>query len=664
MKEEDLQKLKAEYDRLLNLGYSHAAAKIEVKCLVDLGLMRNNTGMEIDELLTSFGPNEYERLKEKKYTEESFDVSLDGLSTLDLEERSVNPEQPERKDKDVFITDSAGIVTKKRVSSLMLGKNVDKDGNIKIDLSDGSYISESEIREALEREVAKVEEPKIIISKRTGERLNKEQIDMLIEVSKQAGRINLGDPSSKITNQDTMTWSVAGKGMDTLSKRGVMMLGNVGIKLPNGDYVSREELEKALTDYVIMTPPKVIVPPVIPPIIPTGGSTSEPNPTTPVVTDEEDDKEIEPVGETKVPEEETTVKEVPNDEEIEKEEPKEETPVVSGGPTTISEPKPTAVYTEKPTKKVKKRKKGLKILLVALAALSLLSGLRIKDKTETVVITDLVEKTAITQQIELDATYTDEAELQSLIDQTIIDANNTLAVGSEVELKDGDRYYESSDYKYGGASRYGTIGSGIRLEGGYTINKLSVIHEGKIIETSITNEDQLGDVMKGVADELGVSVSNLEGYVHIDGPRCGWMSSEVFQDVEKLTEDVIEKYMVDSTYHVEEDELQSSAVSFTNKDGVDVTIQIRDENGNIIENGTKVPGSDGNEYIINNVEYKEIEQAVTEEVSREEEVTSKHLTWSIKDAIPGLTVGLAASALATYLANKKKAETKEESKTI
>ena len=170
--------------------------------------------------------------------------------------------------------------------------------------------------------------------------------------------------------------------------------------------------------------------------------------------------------------------------------------------------------------------------------------------------------------------------------------------------------------------------------------------------------------MKGVADELGVSVSNLEGYVHIDGPRCGWMSSEVFQDVEKLTEDVIEKYMVDSTYHVEEDELQSSAVSFTNKDGVDVTIQVRDENGNIIENGTKVPGSDGNEYIINNVEYKEIEQAVTEEVSREEEVTSKHLTWSIKDAIPGLTVGLAASALATYLANKKKAETKEESKTI
>ena len=636
MKEEDLQKLKAEYDRLLNLGYSHAAAKIDEKRLVALGLMRNNTGMEIDELLTSFGPNEYEKLKEKKYMEESFDVSLDGLSTLDLAERSVNPEQPERKDKDVFITDSAGIVTKKRVSSLMLGKNVDKDGNIKIDLSDGSYISESEIKEALEREVAKVEEPKVIISKRTGERLNKEQIDMFIEVSKQAGKINLGEPSSKITNQDTMTWSVAGKGMDTLSKRGVMMLGNVGIKLPNGDYVSREELEKALTDYVIMTPPKVIVPPVIPPIIQTGGSTSEPNPTTPVVTDEE----------------------------IEKEVPKEETPVVSGGPTTISEPKPTAVYTEKPTKKVKKRKKGLKILLVALAALSLLSGLRIKDKTETVVITDLVEKTAITQQIELDATYTDEAELQSLIDQTIIDANNTLVVGSEVELKDGDRYYESSDYKYGGASRYGTIGSGIRLEGGYTINKLSLIHEGKIIETSITNEDQLGDVMKSVADELGVSVSNLEGYVHIDGPRCGWMSSEVFQDVEKLTEDVIEKYMVDSTYHVEEDELQSSAVSFTNKDGVDVTIQIKDENGNIIENGTKVPGSDGNEYIINNVEYKEIEKAVTEEVSREEEVTSKHLTWSIKDAIPGLTVGLAASALATYLANKKKAETKEESKTI
>lgn len=636
MKEEDLQKLKAEYDRLLNLGYSHADAKIVVKRLVDLGLMRNNTDMEIDELLTSFGPNEYEKLKEKKYMEESFDVSLDGLSTLDLEERSVNPEQPERKDKDVFITDSAGIVTKKRVSSLMLGKNVDKDGNIKIDLSDGSYISESEIREALEREVAKVEEPKVIISKRTGERLNKEQIDMLIEVSKQAGKINLGEPSSKITNQDTMTWSVAGKGMDTLSKRGVMMLGNVGIKLPNGDYVSREELEKALTDYVIMTPPKVIVPPVIPPIIPTGGSTSEPNPTTSVVTDEE----------------------------IEKEVPKEETPVVSGGPITISEPKPTAVYTEKTTKKVKKRNKGLKILLIALAALSLLSGLRIKDKTETVVITDLVEKTAITQQIELDATYTDEAELQSLIDQTIIDANNTLAVGSEVELKDGYRYYESSDYKYGGASRYGTIGSGIRLEGGYTINKLSVIHEGKIIEASITNEDQLGDVMKSVADELGVSVSNLEGYVHIDGPRCGWMSSEVFQDVEKLTKDVIEKYMVDSTYHVEEDELQSSAVSFTNKDGVDVTIKVKDENGNIIENGTKVPGSDGNEYIINNVECKEIEKAVTEEVSREEEVTSKHLTWSIKDAIPGLTMGLAASALATYLANKKKAETKEESKTI
>ena len=169
------------------------------------------------------------------------EVNTDDLALLNLTTKSVNKNLP-REDKSVVLTDEHG--KSKKTSSIMMGYN--KDGVV---LGDGNFVSEEDIRRALEEAVEKQESGTIIVNSK-GEVLD---IRELLElVKKAAGAVIVEGPSSKVRNQDSREWSIRGKNGEVVSK-GVAFLGNEGFELKPGVYVSVEELEKALKDYMFAT---------------------------------------------------------------------------------------------------------------------------------------------------------------------------------------------------------------------------------------------------------------------------------------------------------------------------------------------------------------------------------------------------------------------------
>ena len=197
--------------------------------------------------------SEYKKSNAQDYTEK---LNLSSLSRVELKEEPM--QQPNRKDKAVFISTNANtkgeIVENKRTSSLMLGKNIDQYGKCIIDLADGTYVSEDEFKQAINNMLSSTKETGKVLLKRTGE-LDARDIDCLVEIAKKAGKLTIGNPSDKITNQDSRLWSVTGKNGES-KKAGIMMLGNNNIQMPKGSYINALELQKALKEYFMMVPQK------------------------------------------------------------------------------------------------------------------------------------------------------------------------------------------------------------------------------------------------------------------------------------------------------------------------------------------------------------------------------------------------------------------------
>lgn len=189
--------------------------------------------------------NEYERLKKSGYTEEEIRVELDRLSQINIKNK---PLGPNREDRDVSVKDSQGI--EKKTSSIMMGYN--KKGII---LSDGQYVSAKEFEETLNNELNSNDKDVVYASRKTGKLVKAADIaqEILNETVKKESSLNLSE-DTKITNQDSAQISITDPKKQQEFKKGIIMLGNNNIKLPNGQYVSGQEIVSALNDYVKLTP--------------------------------------------------------------------------------------------------------------------------------------------------------------------------------------------------------------------------------------------------------------------------------------------------------------------------------------------------------------------------------------------------------------------------
>lgn len=194
-----------------------------------------------------------EILRKKGYTEAEIQIAVDTLSKLTISPQELEALGKNRDDRTVVASSSDGKSMK--TSSIMMGYN--KAG---ISLENGDYVSIEEFTEALTRELSTSSKDTIYVSRKTGRKIDSADLikQVLKEASKDVSNLNLSETNS-ISNQGAMAISIEDAKKKKEFKKGVLMLGNPSLTLPNGEYVLASEILKAMDDYVKMVPGEVVI---------------------------------------------------------------------------------------------------------------------------------------------------------------------------------------------------------------------------------------------------------------------------------------------------------------------------------------------------------------------------------------------------------------------
>ena len=523
--------------------------------------------------------SDIEKLIKQGYSIEEIRVALNGLSTIALSPQEKEALGEGRDDRTVHITPQNG--EEKKTSSIMMGYN--KQG---IELENGEYVNFDEVSEAINKEL-QTDEPNVVyVSKKTGKKIAKPEVieELFKDVIAVSNGLKISEDNS-IQNQNTARIAIEEYAKNKEHNKGVMMFGNEGIELPNGDYVLISEIESALENYVRMTPSEII--------------------------------------------------------EIDE-------------PTKGQDPK------QKPKKEEKYRvidriKKKMTIIPIVIAiAGTLATGFKMEPTfTTEVVQNDRTEAIYMVDELH-------EKSEQELIDEAV-ERIQDIKTGDKIQTEEGLEYHESSTYKYGGANKSAEFGGKYREAGEYNVDYISILNDGKIVQVKYNEGESLGENLKETADRLGVSISDLESYIHIGGPVSGWVSTDdlVKFQVDKSLEDKNVILETNKNIKVENKDFNGSTISIK-ENGTNVDLKVVDANGNLLKPGSIITGSNGVQYRIQDYN---LEQKLDKEEKQVQ--TGEHLTWSIHNISSELALlSGAASLIATKLSERddKKMVTLTESK--
>lgn len=523
--------------------------------------------------------SDIEKLIKQGYSIEEIRVALNGLSTIALSPQEKEALGEGRDDRTVYVTPQNG--EEKKTSSIMMGYN--KQG---IELENGEYVNFDEVSEAINKEL-QTDEPNIVyVSKKTGKKIAKPEVieELFKDVIAVSNGLKISEDNS-IQNQNTARIAIEEYAKNKEHNKGVMMFGNEGIELPNGDYVLISEIESALENYVRMTPSEII--------------------------------EIE--DPTK-------------------------------GQDTKQKPKKEEKY-----RVIDRIKKKMTIIPIIIAiAGTLATGFKMEPAfTTEVVQNDRTETIYMVDELH-------EKSEQELIEEAV-ERIQDIKTGDKIQTEEGLEYHESSTYKYGGANKSAEFGGKYREAGEYNVEYISILHDGKRVQVKYNEGESLGENLKETADRLGVSISDLESYLHIGGPVSGWVSTDdlVKFQVDKSLEDKNVILETSKNIKVENKDFNGSTISI-NENGTNVDLKVVDENGNLLNPGSIVTGSNGVKYRIQDYN---LEQKLDKEEKQIQ--TGEHLTWSIHNISSEVALlSAAASLIATKLSkrNDKKMVTLTESK--
>lgn len=523
--------------------------------------------------------SDIEKLIKQGYSIEEIRVALNGLSTIALSPQEKEALGEGRDDRTVHITPQNG--EEKKTSSIMMGYN--KQG---IELENGEYVNFDEVSEAINKEL-QTDEPNVVyVSKKTGKKIDKPEVieELFKDVIAVSNGLKISEDNS-IQNQNTARIAIEEYAKNKEHNKGVMMFGNEGIELPNGDYVLISEIESALENYVRMTPSEII--------------------------------------------------------EIDE-------------PTKVQDPK------QKPKKEEKYRvidriKKKMTIIPIVIAiAGTLATGFKMEPTfTTEVVQNDRTEAIYMVDELH-------EKSEQELIDEAV-ERIQDIKTGDKIQTEEGLEYHESSTYKYGGANKSAEFGGKYREAGEYNVDYISILNDGKIVQVKYNEGESLGENLKETADRLGVSISDLESYIHIGGPVSGWVSTDdlVKFQVDKSLEDKNVILETNKNIKVENKDFNGSTISIK-ENGTNVDLKVVDANGNLLKPGSIITGSNGVQYRIQDYN---LEQKLDKEEKQVQ--TGEHLTWSIHNISSEVALlSGAASLIATKLSERddKKMVTLTESK--
>ena len=570
---------------------------------------------------------DYERLKKEGYTEEEIQLILqDPLSQVSLSDA---PMGPGRQDKSATITDAQG--NSMRTSNVMMGYN--RRG---LNLPSGEYVSAEELSSAMTTFLMEDSENKTIVCRSTGKVVDVSSLtSTVIEALVEGPGVTLVGKSDKITNQTAYTYGIRG---DTSQTR-VFMAGNKGIELPNGEYVTLDELQGAISDYVYMVKDDpVIVPPVFPPKDPEedldpptytpGGEDNPPNP-----PKDPGDNEMDPPTHTPGGEVDPINPKDPEDDIIEPEqEQEEEKHVVTG----------------------RRRWEKWQTIAIAVgtAIIMLVASLGLDNVLAQKQITEIQEK----------ATYSvsqmSEQQIFETAEEAVQRAVSELSTGDSVFVEEGTRFDHESDRA---TDRHGIIGEGLREEGNYTLEYVSILDgENKIIDVEFQEGVNLGDIVTQTLEERGLSLSDVQVRVHIGGPVAGWIDVADILSEESITPQLIEsKFVVESTYEGI-DETFDGTLDVNTSNGT-VELDVMNPDGTLVSEGSTVIGSDGNTYTVDNISVDHIETTtVTNEVVGQERTHSiDHLIEHAGYAAIAEALLIGGVAALGAVINKKKKEEEE-----
>lgn len=544
--------------------------------------------------------SEYEKLIKEGYIEAgTLVVHVDDLAKMEISSH-VHEDMKREGARGERQDKSVVIVDKhgnrKRASHIPFGNN--KKG---VKLSDGSFMNSDELMAAMNEAISQLK-PGTILVDRKGRFTTPEEL--LQVVNQAAGKILIGEIPGNIRNLGRLV-SVVGADSETVHRKGTMVIGPKSFDIGEGEFVNFEEFMKALNDYVIM------------------------------YKGEETKKDPEPVPQ----------------------------PIEPKTPTDKENDNPILVRV------VRKYKNRLAAWLLLLALLATaLTGFRkeIKYEDQLVPRSQIVQMTRLVERENLHY-HIQEMEYEDILEtyqQFMLRNASELNIGDPFYLQDGDEFYETSSL----TGRKGIVGQGIRKAGNYDVTGISIYcnnhYYGSFVDLDASEAGyNLGTFINNTVTKYGLNYDELELRLHLGNSKdytiAGWSNISSLIQEDEITPEVIGKKAVEgSTYDGVVTNFTGSTITIDTLDGK-VEIPVMDASGKLYEAGTTVYGSNGQEYIISDLEIVDetvrIRESVTQtEYVNEQVAVGKKLTWRVQDC--NLTVAIAPllAALASYIATKKK----------
>lgn len=552
---------------------------------------------------------------------EELDFNYNDGSKISLYE---NPIRAGRKDKSTFITEGD---LSMRSSNIMLG-------NDNKNLQDGVYVNEDEIKNALSKYLNESSENKVIKSKKTGRKVSVDEIlEKTFKCLKDSSSIKLGEKNDKIKNQDSRTVYIKGTGIKNFKRAGILMLGNKGFKLPCGEYILEEELQKALEEYVFSNEKKNEKPKSSEEFFKhLEGEEITLKPSDVKVVDI-DEKNIHSQNNGDVLKKLLNMNADSSVEIKHNEEKKDEIPNLDN-------------LVNKKHKVKKKNKKFLGAALLLASTVAFLSTLGVTGG-------NVKQKEIVTKSIEYTVQNYEEKEIQETYKELSDRIAGSLVIGNDSYFPEGVDYHESSDYDFGGRNNNDTIGNKLREEGNYNVDYFSILKDGKIVYVERNNGKNLSETISKVSKALNCNEEELKARIHFGGEKVtGWTDFNDYKD----------KTGIKRQSHTENVYL-GTTIGTMEYNGQNIVTINDDENKIEVpfeKIGYKIDGKDNKSYVVIDIQNKE-------SVTKENEVSSVDIGFGKDNVSIPLTMAGALAGASLALAHeeekkKKLDEVKKKSK--
>ena len=326
-------------------------------------------------------------------------------------------------------------------------------------------------------------------------------------------------------------------------------------------------------------------------------------------------------------------------------------------PPEPPKPEPPKPEPPKPEPTISSKSKNGKFVLapiIAALALSAASGMKVQSPHEEEV-KNTKQVNGINWQIQ---GYSEEdvLECEEEINKRI---NSEMVIGNKVNLDKGFTYYDSEDYEYGGSDRSWEIGSKTREPGEYTVDMVSVLHDGNITKVYSEQDKSVNDILVEVSDEYGIPEEELMPMIHIGCPDSGWVHlDDLITEEQKEPQVIAKKTILDDAESGKIENYKGGKITVTTKDGE--SLELAENESNIKDSIDKVVESDnGKKYHITKLEK---EESIIEETSTIEK--GWKVDWSVQDVNKELALASVATGIAAgiYLGKKKSKEEEIEEK--